>query len=169
MAFSEPIRQQHKRDLAVEVLRTSGRLRIAARGYSMLPSLWPGDVLTIQAATIDRLAPHDVVLFCREGKFFIHRLLQRAQIDGQTSAIMRGDSMPHADHPVTSGEVLGKVVAIERNGVLLKRVPGCSLLTRSIGLTLGSWGQLRSVVLRLRQKHAEGDGLEIAPDGAISL
>jgi hypothetical protein len=167
MALPEPTREQHKRDLAVEVLRTSGRMRLGARGYSMLPALWPGDVLTIQATSLDRVAPAEIVLCWREGKFSIHRVLRHEQVDGQTYLVTRGDSMSHEDSPVAAEEVLGKVTGIERHGRWLPRVPACSPLTRGIGLALGSWNRLRSIVLRLRQRR--DGGLGIPPDGVVSL
>jgi hypothetical protein len=167
MAHDDPTREQHKRDLAVEVLRTSGRLRLAARGYSMLPSLWPGDVLTIQASALPQLSPADLVLYWREGSFFIHRVLGCELAGGETMLITRGDSMPGDDLPVSAGEVLGKVVSVERDGRVLVKLPDRTLLTRAIGRALG-WGRLRSIVLRLRQRRAVG-GFGVASDGVVSL
>ena len=168
MAPAEPIREQQKLDLAVEVLRTSGQLRLAARGYSMLPSLWPGDVLTLQAAGIEQFAPQDLLLYCREGRFFIHRVLRRTETDGETRLITRGDSMPQNDLPVSSPEVLAKVMSVERHGQELPQVPRCTLLTRSIGLPLGSWGRLRSVVLQWRQGRSAPE-IGVASDGTALL
>ena len=167
MTFSEPAREQQKRDLAVEVLRASGQVRLAARGYSMLPSLWPGDVLTLQAATLDSLAAGDLVLFVGEGRFFVHRVLRRTQIEGQTRVVTRGDSMPREDQPVSADEVLGKVVSVERHGRILARVPASSLFVRGLGLAL-AWGRLRSVVLRLRQRNSV-EGVGTASPDALPL
>lgn len=168
MAPDEPNREQHKRDLAVEVLQTAGQVRLAARGYSMLPSLWPGDVLTLRTAQLDEVSAGDLVLFQREGNFFIHRVLRRQQINAQMYLITRGDSMPRSDAPVSSAELLGKVISVERNGQDLPRVPACTPLVRSIGLSLGSWSPLRSVVL-LWRKRRPADAMEDAPNGVASL
>jgi signal peptidase I len=166
MAFSELNREQHQRSLAEEVLRTSGHLRLAARGYSMLPSLWPGDVLSIQSTTPDQAVRGDLVLYAREGSFYIHRVLRRARVDQQMCLITRGDSMPREDHPVSSSELLGKVIAAERNGRMLPQVPACTPVVRALGLAL-AWGRLRNLVLRLRQRRASG--LAITSNGAVSL
>ncbi len=168
MEFSDPTREQHKRDLALEVLRTSGQVRLAARGYSMLPSLWPGDVLTIQAITPDRVALADVVLCARDGNFSIHRVLRYADVHGELCLVTRGDSMSEEDAPVAGGELLGKVIAIERDGRLLSHIPSCTPLARGAGLALGYWGRLRSVVLRWRQRNAV-PGFSAAPDGVVTL
>ena len=70
-------REHHKHSLAAVVLRTAGTLRLAARGYSMLPTLWPGDILTVEAQSSDRVQVGDVVLFARADRFFIHRLVRK--------------------------------------------------------------------------------------------
>jgi hypothetical protein len=167
MAVSEPTREQHKRDLAVEVLRTAGRVRLAARGYSMLPSLWPGDVLTIEASTVAQLLPADLVLYWRGESFFIHRVLRWEVAGADRRLVTRGDSMPGEDLPVSADEVLGKIVSVERDGRIVQ-VPRCTPLTRVVGLAL-TWGRLRSIVLRLRLRRAVRSGLGISPDGVVSL
>jgi hypothetical protein len=167
MAPSQLTREQHQRDLAVEVLRTSGRVRLAARGYSMLPSLWPGDVLTIQASTLAQLVPADLVLYWRDGIFFVHRVVRHTQDDGQVRLITRGDSMPHPDQPVSSQEVLGKVTAVERDGRLLEKLPACTPFARAIGLAL-AWSRFRGVILRFRQHRRQAE-LEAVSHGAVSL
>jgi hypothetical protein len=46
----------------------------------MLPTLWPGELLTIQAQSLDQVQPTEVVLFSREGRFCIHRVVRKLQI-----------------------------------------------------------------------------------------
>jgi len=45
-------RESIKRDLAGQVLRAGGKLRLRALGLSMLPSLWPGDIPFATAWTV---------------------------------------------------------------------------------------------------------------------
>ena len=73
-------REQLKHNLAAEVLRTAGNFKLAAFEYNMLPTLWPGELLTIQAQSLDQVQPSEVVLFSREGRFFIHRVVRKLQI-----------------------------------------------------------------------------------------
>jgi hypothetical protein len=140
-------REHHKHSLAAEVLRTAGTLRLAARGYSMLPTLWPGDVLTIEAQSFDRVQVGDMVLFAREDRFFIHRILRKDTTALGPRLVTRGDAMPEADTPVLPGELLGKVVAIEYGDGKVA-VPVCSGLRRQVGLMLAHSGRLRSLALR---------------------
>ena len=118
-----------KCDLAGEVLRTSGRLRLKVTGWSMLPTVRPGDALTIDQATIDCISSGDIVLFRRDGRLFVHRVIQKSDNAG---LITQGDGMPHSDPPVSSGEVLGKVSSIMRDGKSLEPSSRLSLSGRAV-------------------------------------
>src|SRR5437773_2244681 len=59
-------REAIKCDLASQVLRSTGELRLRALGLSMLPSLWPGDILSIQSCTFEDVA--GAILCCVRGK-----------------------------------------------------------------------------------------------------
>jgi signal peptidase I len=151
------MRDSHKHSLAAEVLRNTGKLRLVARGHSMLPALWPRDLLTIEATTFDRVDPGDVVLFAREDRFFIHRILRRWDTQSgssRPSLVTRGDSMPQADTPVLPEELLGRVISVERRADRIFPVPRCSWWRRSLGLMLGYGDRLRSVALRVQAWRA---------------
>lgn len=81
-------------------------------GSSMLPAIRPGDVITVRRCGHEGASPGEVVLFCREGRFFAHRVVARA---GE-ALITRGDAIAVPDAPVLPDELLGKVVATERGG-----------------------------------------------------
>ena len=48
--------------LAAASLCESGRLRLQLRGESMLPTLWPGDVVEIASCSVDDVHPGEIVL-----------------------------------------------------------------------------------------------------------
>jgi len=144
-------RDQQKHSLAAEVLRKSGHLRLAAMGQSMLPTLWPGDRLTVRAIQFDDVAAGDVVLFTREDRFFIHRVLRKCDSAGgsrRPSLVTRGDSMRAADAPVSPEELLGRVVSVSRDQTE-ELPPLGSRWSRWVGLVLAHSDLLRRVVLRL--------------------
>jgi signal peptidase len=64
-------------ELAAEVLRSSGRLRLRATGASMLPAVWPGDILSVRSHDVVEALPGDIVLFGREGTLVAHRVVER--------------------------------------------------------------------------------------------
>jgi signal peptidase I len=137
--------------LSVEVLQRAGRFRFAALGCSMLPTLWPGDVLTIQVIPMGQLQVGDVVLFTRENRFFVHRVVRAAS----KTVITRGDAMPSEDGVLRDEEFLGRVVSVSRpEGD--KAIPGCSAIGRFCGLILSDAHWIRSLVLRARASRLDG-------------
>jgi signal peptidase I len=93
-------------ELATESLRASGRLRLRVRGESMLPTLWPGDVVEIARCSVEDVRPGEIVLALRDGRFFLHRFVGRSQ---QSGFLLRGDSMPAADPEFSREALLGRV------------------------------------------------------------
>ena len=104
----------HKCELASAVLRASGRLRLRVNGWSMLPTMIPGDVLLIDRVAGNSLCSGDIVLFGRNRRLFVHRLVSTS---GDGRIVTRGDAMPRPDSPsVAASELLGKVSLIVREG-----------------------------------------------------
>jgi len=164
MTDLEQSRRQTKLILATEILRTTGRVQFMARGYSMLPSLWPGDVLTVESFSFADATAGQIVLYQRDGQFYAHRLLRCGTADGRDFLTTRGDAMPQNDGPVFPSEWLGVVTAVSRQGKELPRVPRCDAGARMLGRLLGSSGRLRSLVLRWKQG---GSASSAAPLGEI--
>jgi len=103
-----------KCELASESLRLSGNLRLKVSGWSMLPTIWPGDTLVISRLDGRELLQGEIALFQREGRFIVHRVLSKATSIKQV--LTRGDAMLQYDAPVPSDDLLGKVDFILRNG-----------------------------------------------------
>ena len=106
-------------DLIAEVVRQFGEVRLKATGTSMLPSIWPGDILTVRRRSAAELLPGQIVLGYRDHQFVAHRLVAKSG----GSLITRGDSLPYHDRPFLEGEVLGQVVSILRDGRLVDPSP----------------------------------------------
>ncbi|HWJ48915.1 MAG TPA: S24 family peptidase [Candidatus Udaeobacter sp.] len=104
------------RELAEEVLRRSGSLVLPASGRSMVPAIWPGDSLVVEPATSSSVAPGDIVLFSNAYRFVAHRVIEKPDDADRARVLTRGDAMATVDAPIRSGEILGKVSFIVRNG-----------------------------------------------------
>src|SRR5207245_10741079 len=59
--------------LARDVVRKFGKVRLRALGTSMVPSILPGDFISIQRASITRSSPGEIVLCDRVGRRLAHR------------------------------------------------------------------------------------------------
>jgi hypothetical protein len=144
MPVTTKSRESYKLDLAAEVLSAGGTIRLQALGTSMLPTIWPGDVLSIKPKSGEEMVLGDVVLVTRDGRFFIHRLIEK-----RTSAwITRGDSLPQADAPIAEVQVLGRVSLIHRKTGDIAPMPRLSLFSRMLGNMCG-WDSFRNSALRL--------------------
>lgn len=107
-------RESLKCALAADVLRSFGELRLEVHGSSMLPSIRPGDILTVRQQEISDVRCGEVVLFAREGRLYAHRVVKKLEDRGGALLISRGDALLNEDLPVTAGELLGRVTFILR-------------------------------------------------------
>ena len=110
-----------KCEMAAEVLRSSGALQLRVTGWSMLPTVWPGDTLIVERVNFAEVAKGDIILFGRGRRLFAHRVVK----NHSSTMVTRGDSMPASDSPVSENEFLGRVSSIVRNGK-------CTELRRSL-------------------------------------
>src|SRR5258708_23127866 len=107
----------------------------------MLPTIWPGDIACVSRVVAYR--PGDVVLFSRNGRLFIHRVVEMSG----GAVVTRGDSMLDADPPVAVSDVLGRVESIERGGArgaMAERVRGGGGAPRA---GVGASGPLGAVIV----------------------
>ena len=116
----------------------------------MLPSLWPGDVAAIEAASVAEICPGEIVLAFREGRFFLHRFLSRKDDD---SFLMRGDSMPRPDPEFPSTAFLGRLVNIERAGQTHSVPAPMRPWSRLFGLLLCYCSPARRLALSIRRSQ----------------
>jgi signal peptidase I len=98
-------------DLAAQVLRRGAPLRIKARGGSMLPFMWDGDVALVTPAGATKIRVGDIVCYELPGRLFLHRVIDR---DGD-GFVAKGDALRFTD-VIDRRQLLGRVVAIERSG-----------------------------------------------------
>jgi hypothetical protein len=103
--------QEHVPHLLKEALRSCGRVSLQVSGSSMLPAIWPGDRILVEATAFSDIHHGDVVLCLREDRVFAHRVVSRVHDETLRT---RGDSMPANDPQISADDLLGKVTAIER-------------------------------------------------------
>jgi len=98
--------------IAQDVLGRGRALIFKAKGGSMSPFIRNGDVVEVIPLR-GKINLGDVILYHSScGSPVIHRVIQR----NKESIITKGDSVPGSDQPILSKQVLGRVVAIEKNG-----------------------------------------------------
>ncbi len=136
-------------ELIAEALRAGGQAHVRVMGTSMLPALWPGDILIIRNQPKTPSAG-EIVLFLRYGRLFAHRVVRTME----SELITRGDALPDRDPPVHLSEVLGVVVGVIRDGPELVPVAPPSYLQALVAFAIRRSEALYRMVLRLHQAKA---------------
>lgn len=151
------VREVERCSLVAEALRSWGVLKLRATGISMLPALWPGDVLTIQTHRPEEAEPGEILLCRRRGRFFIHRLVSKRCEGKEYFLLTRGDCMSENDPPFRHRELLGKITEVQRAGSVFVPSTKLSPLRRTAAYMLCHWGFLRRSTLRLWGRRRRGD------------
>lgn len=121
----------------------------------MLPSIWPGDLLTVHSVTWDEVIPGDVVLVLRDQRWFIHRLVDKQPGENCLTFVTRGDAMPDNDPPRAVAELIGRVVAIDRGNRSFVPSRRVSLFHSVVGWVLCRSARVRGFALRLHAPHLQ--------------
>ena len=97
-----------------KLLEEGLEVKLQAKGRSMSPYIRDmKDLLVLQKPLLHELAVEDIVLArCRKDHYVIHRIIE---INGDAVVLM-GDGNVYGKENCRREDVLGKLVAIERNG-----------------------------------------------------
>ena len=135
--------------MAEEVVRAFGKVRLRVFGTSMVPSILPGDLISIQRADLCEILQGGIVLFSQNGRLFVHRVVSRSSSLGTPCLITRGDRLCHNDPPVFFSELLGRVVSVERGNHQVKSIAPPSGWRRVMGRLLRTSDRATYLYLRL--------------------
>lgn len=136
-------------EVAEECLRRFGCVRIRVNGASMLPAIWPGEILLVEAVPADSLVPGDVVLFRRNARLFAHRIAKSASLALGNFVVTRGDALPSPDPFDSQTQILGRVRSIITPRGRRKRVARLGFPTRAIAFASAHCGLIPRGMLRI--------------------
>ena len=154
-----------KCELAGEVLRSFGTLRFAATGWSMLPSILPGDTLVVESVSPAQVRLGDIVLVQRQGRLCAHRVVDMETGPENPHWITQGDALPAPDPPVVRDELLGWVSYLIRAGKLLAipaKVSAANSLVAKV--VRHSFPAARAVVYLHRMRHTSDEPVPVCLD-----
>lgn len=139
--------EQAGRELIAQALRAGHQTRFRVTGTSMLPSIWPGDVLIVSPLSEATPATGEVVLFLRNGRLFAHRVTARSG----NQLITRGDALTQCDAPVSAGEQLGVVTGVvrDRGSTRVRSVP--AIRHDAIAIAIRHGGLTYRLIFRIRR------------------
>jgi signal peptidase I len=133
-------------ELVVDVARISGKVQLKVAGASMVPTLWPGDLVFVRRCDPAQLQPNAIIVFRQEQRLVIHRFMHWA---GQ-SVIARGDARPCFDDPVSVDDIVGEVESVVRDGRTVST--GLSLSNSVIAALMRRSEWCTQFYMRLRSK-----------------
>ena len=118
------------------------RHTISISGHSMLPVIHDGDraLVTHGCAGVRR---GDVIVFRLNGLLVAHRVLHIEGRDDDREFVTKGDNAGHVDPHVSPREIVGQVLAIERDG---RRISLETIPWRTLGwsIAIGTLAWIRS-------------------------
>jgi signal peptidase I len=105
------------REIIIDLLRSGKSAELSASGYSMFPTLRPGDKVLIRPASKNSLPPPGSIIIVNLNNLFVlHRLTGiRKDASGSTLLITRGDCMSEPDPPFQPDKIVGVADSYVRN------------------------------------------------------
>lgn len=115
-------------DLCFEVLARGLGVRFRASGRSMYPAIREGETITVQPVASSTVKKGDIILYRWQRGVIAHRVVGVEKFAGDSfRLIMRGDASGAPIERVAPDQVLGRVVAVDRNG---RRIDLCSIRSK---------------------------------------
>ena len=103
--------------LSRALLEEGKSVRFKAKGWSMHPFIQNGDFITVSPIENSSIKIGDVVFYLTaESRVLVHRVIHKYKKHGSMAMLIKGDACFGSPERVNSQKVLGKVVAIERDG-----------------------------------------------------
>ena len=101
--------------LVKESLEKIKMVRFRALGSSMFPFIKNGDIITVKYINSKDIVIGDILLYQRDEKFFVHRLIDKRRNNNNIYYITKGDNLPNSDLPIEISSIKGKVVEIQND------------------------------------------------------
>ncbi len=148
-------------DLTAELLSRGTTVRFRPSGRSMYPSIREGELITVEPVVASDVTPGDIILYRSERGLLAHRVVGSSPTQSSVLSphyFFRGDASLCCDQPVAAGQILGRVLCVERHGR--------SLALASRGAKL--WHKARRCASRLKGWIYRG-GIGAHPDLRVPL
>jgi hypothetical protein len=134
-------------EISTELLSKGYIVQFTAPGKSMQPSIFEGEIITVQPVSPSDVRLYDILLY-RNGKGLLaHRVvrIEKGPEDGRGAFILRGDSSIICDEPVQPDQIMGRVVEVEREG---RRIALATRWAKTVHIGSGWAYHLRKWIFR---------------------
>ena len=104
-------------ELARDFLENDKSIRFQAKGWSMRPFIRDGNFIVVSPIKDSSIKTGDVVFYITSEKSVaVHRVIKKYKKNGKMAMLIKGDASFGSPEKVEMQNLLGKVVAVERNG-----------------------------------------------------
>jgi signal peptidase I len=139
-------------DAAADLLASGYGLRFRATGRSMYPAIAEGEIITVERIAAEDVRLGDILLVRVQKSVIAHRVEKIWRDHNRvTYLVLRGDAAEYCDEPVLPEHVLGRVVAVDRQGRRINMAGGRVRLLRRLR-TYAS--RIRGTFRLLASRHA---------------
>lgn len=97
-------------------LQKAPLFRLTISGASMGRFLLPGDQIECRGISPTRIRCGDIIVYRKGGQLIVHRVVRKIQTNSGLSFLTRGDSQYLSDGVIGQDQILGKVVAVLKDG-----------------------------------------------------
>lgn len=132
--------------IILEQLRAGKKIPLRISGRSMHPLIREGSSVSVEACDPAFLSIGDIVTCERDDFYVTHRVLWVMKRSNGTTVLTKGDNELIIDRPVSTDQILGKVIAVKRGDQTLSfeshfwqcvnRLLGMAFLTETISIIL---------------------------------
>jgi|SRR5437773_5147556 len=105
-----------------DLLFRTQAIRLRAAGWSMYPTLWPGDRLTAELVGPAQLQVGDLLLIHHRGRVICHRLISMQATGGEPRLLTKGDGQNGCGDVTHADQVLGRIVAVSPRWPWARRI-----------------------------------------------
>jgi len=110
------ISDQEILEALASAVRMRGRVSIPASGRSMGPEFSTLRDIVVEPFSPSAIRPGSIVVFQREGRWIVHRVMWKFGKAAGPFCITKGDNVGQLDHPyVQASEIQGLVVGLQTN------------------------------------------------------
>ena len=144
-----------KMDLIRHALLAGRTIQLRLTGTSMMPTICPGDLVWVKPVKVEELGPGDVILFLRDDRYTVHRIVAMDVNADKLVIRTRGDTLLSDDQLLRASEVKGLVTATQRFGTErpICRVP--QLASRILSGIVRRSDRFRHLIFRLNLKLSQ--------------
>ena len=103
-----------------QLLRAGVSVRFCAGGQSMHPTIRDGETIIVEPIAPGKIQRGDIVLYRLRNGVVAHRVVRIERRGAALVFTPRGDAMPACDAPIAAAEILGRVVAVQREHRCIK-------------------------------------------------